>query len=129
MLTKLHEQHTEPIFSCENEDINHLSYQLHNILDCIRTELPPIKKIEEEYSVWDHVPNLGKRYEFVLFFNNSFVNDRRYYCGVGESNVCDLFDVEGLSAELLEKQIELSISVTPNSIFFTTYFLKKKKAS
>lgn len=113
---------------CNDERINRIAKSITEIYDRIKDSLHPVKNISKEYSIWDHVPSLGYRLSISYVFECKFLNIPELYCGVGNQRLYELFQCESLIAEAEKENIELSITATPNILFFSTLDFKKRKA-
>ncbi|GEM_PF-6410962 len=112
---------------CNDERINSISKSITEIFEKIKDYLPPVKNVSKEYSIWDHVPNLGYRLSISYAFECKFLNIPELFCGVGQQRLYELFECERLIEEAEKDNIELSITATPNMLFFFTLDIKKRK--
>ena len=112
---------------CVDEDINKLIDIIKTEIDSIRIYLPLIKKIDIRYETWSHVPYLGQRLSVWYRFDCDYNTNPDNYCRVGIEKMNKLIDYEKLISKAKEFNLELSISILPNAIFFSTIELKNKK--
>lgn len=112
---------------CNNDNINNLIDTIKSEIDSIRIYLPTIKKVDIKYETWSHVPYLGQRLSVWYYFDCDYNTNPNNYCRVGVEKMNKLIDYEKLINKAIEFNLELSISILPNAIFFSTIELKSKK--
>ena len=100
---------------CENEHIN-------EIVKLIEKEFCKcnLKLVKKEYSIWGHVPKLGKRltmeWDLKIHKNFKYIDDKRSEF----INELKKTDYKKIVEEAERYNIEISIAVTPFFIMITT---------
>ena len=114
---------------CENESINILVDEIEKKMKVLLPQMPKLKDYKKNYSVWEHVPKLGKRLEMVYSFEQAeglIVSSTNTYHGLGTEKISELMEYEDLEILAESMGLELDIAITPWLIFISTLERKKK---
>jgi len=105
--------------------IQDLIDEVEAIFESVKHQFPPLDLKRYEYSIWDHVSNLGYRLFYCFKFDTPFINSTDKFCGIGTFKVDDLFQREVLIEKYKKKGIEISFLYSPTSFYITTIESKK----
>ena len=112
---------------CNDEKINQLVYEISTEMNKILPQFPKVKKEKAEYSVWEHVKNLGPRLWYDYSFDCEYCCEPYKWCGVGVEKIAELVPVEKLKRVAASYGLELSVMQSPASLSFTTIEKRYKK--
>lgn len=111
---------------CDNPLINEIVSHLDNQVE----QHPEVFKgthIKKEYSIWDHVPNLGYRLSYVIYFElDEYPSIPKQYCKYGQVKLSECLKIVDISKEMDKKGIEISFAATP--LMFHVFTIEKRKS-
>jgi hypothetical protein len=107
--------------------IQELISESEMIFSKVKSKFPRLIEIKHEYSIWDHVPNLGYRLFTSFRFDTPLINTLDKYCGIGAYEISVLFESERVTQKYKTKGIDVTFLYTPQSLYITTIETKKNK--
>ena len=110
----------EPQKFCNDEKINQLVDLISNKMNKVLPQFPRVKSSKVEYSIWEHVKNLGLRLWYDYTFDCEYLCEPCRWCGVGAEKIAELIPTEELKAVANSLGLELSVMQSPTALSFTT---------
>lgn len=104
----------------DDPKINQLIDLISAEMDKILPQFPRLKRKKVEYSIWDHVKNLGLRLWYDYWFDCECRCEPNKWCGVGVKRIAELIPVNKLKKEASSLGLKLDIMQSPNTLSFTT---------